>query len=470
MKLRNSDKAKLKAYLDDLYYSTYNILINDDVSEVVDTAKLKDLIYDALFTFDFHKNLKRIERLYELLKNRQKELFPEVIINFAEVLIQYYFYFEEDNKIEKIYSDMMEYPLENIRGFVTCFWLLHYYQQTDLIEKILEKNFQEIRNFEDLEIDADYCLAYTKFQLDIQKYKSLDEFDRDAFSKSLENFCYVFNEEEFINFEDAYFNPELNVDELNGLFLKDAAGSLQRINGYFARYMKEKGFNYYLSSHIFRFLTGNIRDLSDQDFSSINEFFYVNENFEETIESKVYDMKYMENDSEIVLIIWGGVYLYDFLLSRDLINHDTYNHFIELSNEFKGGVIYEVFKDLWKYNFVHKWEKPDSISESEFQAESSIFRRSYYCFDLDEEEIQEEFSEEFSKLGDAQRFIIKDTLKNYYNHNNTDDYDDDDFEDDDDDDFYPDRHLEPEIRKPKIGRNEPCPCGSGKKYKKCCGK
>ena len=23
---------------------------------------------------------------------------------------------------------------------------------------------------------------------------------------------------------------------------------------------------------------------------------------------------------------------------------------------------------------------------------------------------------------------------------------------------------------PKVGRNEPCPCGSGKKYKNCCGK
>lgn len=22
---------------------------------------------------------------------------------------------------------------------------------------------------------------------------------------------------------------------------------------------------------------------------------------------------------------------------------------------------------------------------------------------------------------------------------------------------------------PKIGRNQPCPCGSGRKYKKCCG-
>ena len=26
------------------------------------------------------------------------------------------------------------------------------------------------------------------------------------------------------------------------------------------------------------------------------------------------------------------------------------------------------------------------------------------------------------------------------------------------------------IKGPKIGRNDPCPCGSGKKYKKCCGK
>lgn len=26
------------------------------------------------------------------------------------------------------------------------------------------------------------------------------------------------------------------------------------------------------------------------------------------------------------------------------------------------------------------------------------------------------------------------------------------------------------VREDKIGRNDPCPCGSGKKYKKCCGK
>lgn len=25
-----------------------------------------------------------------------------------------------------------------------------------------------------------------------------------------------------------------------------------------------------------------------------------------------------------------------------------------------------------------------------------------------------------------------------------------------------------QVKSPKIGRNDPCPCGSGKKYKKCC--
>ena len=38
--------------------------------------------------------------------------------------------------------------------------------------------------------------------------------------------------------------------------------------------------------------------------------------------------------------------------------------------------------------------------------------------------------------------------------------------------YYVDGHVyghDPYVRKqPRIGRNEPCPCGSGKKFKKCC--
>ena len=33
----------------------------------------------------------------------------------------------------------------------------------------------------------------------------------------------------------------------------------------------------------------------------------------------------------------------------------------------------------------------------------------------------------------------------------------------------PQRGTTVRYEKPKVGRNDPCPCGSGKKYKKCCG-
>ncbi|MFA4875048.1 MAG: SEC-C metal-binding domain-containing protein, partial [bacterium] len=38
--------------------------------------------------------------------------------------------------------------------------------------------------------------------------------------------------------------------------------------------------------------------------------------------------------------------------------------------------------------------------------------------------------------------------------------------------YYDSRKPATTVRReaPKIGRNDPCPCGSGKKYKKCCGK
>jgi uncharacterized protein YchJ len=44
---------------------------------------------------------------------------------------------------------------------------------------------------------------------------------------------------------------------------------------------------------------------------------------------------------------------------------------------------------------------------------------------------------------------------------------DDVLEDEDlDEVYYPDTYVR---SAPKVGRNDPCPCGSGKKFKKCCG-
>ena len=65
---------------------------------------------------------------------------------------------------------------------------------------------------------------------------------------------------------------------------------------------------------------------------------------------------------------------------------------------------------------------------------------------------------------------------NYYGDDYDDENDDDEYDDFDDDYDEEDEVINTFKKQPpftsekKIGRNELCPCGSGKKYKNCCGK
>lgn len=103
-------------------------------------------------------------------------------------------------------------------------------------------------------------------------------------------------------------------------------------------------------------------------------------------------------------------------------------------------------------------DTPPDLSEEDFE---ELLNK-----DLTEEEIQA-VADDFLKY-------LHDFLKKYP----LDDPDtpDRDMDDDDFDDEFPWNFLSGSQTMPimrrvqKIGRNEPCPCGSGKKYKKCCGR
>lgn len=77
--------------------------------------------------------------------------------------------------------------------------------------------------------------------------------------------------------------------------------------------------------------------------------------------------------------------------------------------------------------------------------------------------------------GDARARIIDlyEGLRAADDDDDEDDDEDDEEEENDDDDEDDEEYeepIEPYVRpEPKVGRNDPCPCGSGKKYKKCHG-
>jgi hypothetical protein len=96
------------------------------------------------------------------------------------------------------------------------------------------------------------------------------------------------------------------------------------------------------------------------------------------------------------------------------------------------------------------------------------------------QELEDELSED-GRLPDDWDSDLEELEKAWGSWEDTDDFldefdDDSDAGDDDDDEFgFDDRLDDPEDvvgpidhGHPKVGRNDPCPCGSGKKFKKCC--
>ena len=100
--------------------------------------------------------------------------------------------------------------------------------------------------------------------------------------------------------------------------------------------------------------------------------------------------------------------------------------------------------------------------ENEFY-ENELYESEYYDEDYDDEDDDEDYDDE----DDDEDYDDEDY--------DDEDYDDEDYDDEDDDEEYNnfasnDSENKKIINTNKIGRNDPCPCGSGKKYKKCCGK
>ena len=103
---------------------------------------------------------------------------------------------------------------------------------------------------------------------------------------------------------------------------------------------------------------------------------------------------------------------------------------------------------------LHAWSEDDPNPLGEYKAYSSVIETlsGWYCFSEEaiQEDIQESTSAKDRVLDMLRNEKIMEALRT-----------DHDFEEE----AMPETYVRSE---PKIGRNDPCPCGSGKKYKKCC--
>lgn len=456
-------------------YTSEDILnIYDDIkhffSEKLPTDFINEYNYGEVIleTRGHHETAKEFEKVIEftkILQTKQPKIYEEYHQYFDDFLIDYYCFHNQVNMLKQPVENFFTNPAQGIDEFLSSFRKLLYYQQIELIDSIVINMYQKIENSPGILDGAGYELAIAKFYIELEKqYKYFlnnGNFEWGNFINNLKKYNFNFEPGFLPSLENGFIVNNLSIQGLKEYLEKDTNNFSTFIEGYFLKSMLNKGFSFPLSGKIWdEMLEFWTNGKENKEYDLENHFCIEYDAFLEFLNIKS-GGPFFDNSADMAAIIWGAQYIYDFLQENG-INKETYAKAFDILNIQKARLITKRLTNLWSYNFIHKWEKADSISQSEFEAEHNIFKKSYLFKTVGWgqnalKKYRGEINEEINQMIVLKPFILEsDVYEKKYKKIIKEQSE------------IPDNI--PYISPPKIGRNEPCPCGSGKKYKKCCGR
>ena len=179
--------------------------------------------------------------------------------------------------------------------------------------------------------------------------------------------------------------------------------------------------------------------------NDVDKWFYVDVNtMSEHIDNWHQDILFSSNSLEIFGKVWGMHYIFDFFHKLHLLDDEYAGYMAENLAYHRNEMVKYLGEELWQVSFVFQW--PDNHLWSDLKP---LFDSTYQKPTEEARTIVDNFCSGYMPGVRIENELQRDK--------STRDFDN----------FY--EPFTPYIKThPDIGRNDPCPCGSGKKYKKCC--
>lgn len=441
--------------------------ISDEDQEEYD---FMDMIFHLTDEYKAKNKYEFTIELLRVLRENNSRFYEEEFLYLDDMLIDYYSYLRDEEKVREAFSSFMNRPFKDINEYMDIFHNLIIGQFFAVTDEAFSRNYETICSSNLLEEGNlyEYQLGKHAYHGIFQKYYQQDAttFPKDEILSELDKIYFNFKREEMvISLEKGYFSHTYDLELVKQTWKKEKSSEFNILfTGYFCRYMFDKGMDFRLSgfivTQILKFWEKKKETTSLKNYININGFYkFLNEELE--------SFSFLSKGSFVNAILWGSVYVYEFLEHIGLISQKDLTKCLSEINILKGKVIGSFYDELWKSNFIYDWPKPNSIEEDTFLQEKELFERSFIenWFELDDEQFKEIVEEayplivklgEFSKKSKSSENFEKDLLLQQIEELETKR------------DMLRDLNDLPSVSSSKVGRNDPCPCGSGKKYKKCC--
>jgi len=454
----------LSQNLVEAYDKVYEFFSGEIPEGILEDYEIEDLIMETEKELEQEKEFDKLLEFRNLLKNEHPQLYEPHYQYFDEFALRYYCYHDEPEKIESIFSNFMAKPIECYETCIYGFRKLLYYQYREILNKTVSENYELLVNSDEytdeLEDDMGLFKYYYNMEDMYQRSKEEGDFDKEKLGNKVEQYDFKFEDKLFSIMKKALFNPIPGKEKLIKKFNKDRQIFIFTLEMYLLKYMKKFGINFESSGMIWRALIAFCLNYSDDREETPEEFFNLDYHAFDQYLGILDEDIFTNNISDLVAIIWGGVYVYDFLKSIDLIGEEAYQNSINTLKASKDKILIHYKADLWETSFITQWKKPECVSEKEFEGEKEVFKESYSTIKAKSSEIPQEIRDEL-----AQGFLEAEK-----------EMDESESSDDSLEELMEDFEVPADIaskpttveKEEEPGRNDPCPCGSGKKYKHCC--
>ena len=416
------------AWIDLFLDAEERMLEEGRVSEILDFINL----YRATFPGDFETEYEFVETI----------IFPHLI------------YLKDSENIRKHLEIIKSNPVSGCDtiGSNILFQLIFngYFNISLEYSKAVWKPLSDARDIFGLP-EREFCITIHLDELEKRylKIKNGETVDPVSFKNEMEEYGF---DEEIEVFHVVFNNLSLPLDEklIKSKIENRSKDLLLSLNIQFIKYMKEE-FNlpFLLSDRLWNILH-KYKLFGHED--SLEGFFYIPypvllEHIDEQ-----YDGIFHHNDIEIFGKVFGLKYVYNFLHANNLINDHYYRLMEENIRTLEYMHIINAGETLWRMKFVFNWPELQANDPYRMKMFSDTYR---YFIETSVKENHHKYLKTFdiSERIQNEISIHKNNRKEFESYHK---------------DEFPEPVSSIVNAEPKIGRNDPCPCGSGKKYKKCC--
>lgn len=415
------------------HYSTLNQvesceLLKETFSSALPKEFVKGIDFVNLFidSFNYLKRERQFEEMIELYDAivSQKHVCGEEFFYVDKYMMDYYLFMGELDGVKKHLESFKAFPEKSIDSLLTIFNKLIFYNYTDTALDVALSIYPKVSGSDELVpgADGDFSrfIYLEKVQEIHQLLKTGGKIDKPKIIKYLKKFGFVVKDQlvtiEFMLSDDFSGHPDFTD------FYEAKARFLYNTMLLFSKYMfVEKNVSFPAASSIW---FGAMKILISEDQEEDEEEELLGD-FDDvfTINSRRFRNEILDcfgflssNVASAFSLAWGMTYVYDFLNKYDYISDDVHDAAMLEISSIQAEITKARADELWEYNFVHHWGKPDSVSEQDFIEEKEAFEHTFR----------------------HKREIVKE----------------------------PKRAVK---KVDKRAANNRCPCGSGKKYKNCCG-